>query len=163
MGVVLAAPATLDIPYVRQTGAGCGWASVAMVMQYWVKQQPGLDALAAASERIEKDLPASRNGLSGKQLKAYFENHGFTAYVFTGDLGDLEQHTGKGRPVIVCLGVKGTGAPLHYAVVAGLTQNSILLNDPARGKLYEEDRESFSKAWKATDQWALLAVPKPVQ
>jgi ABC-type bacteriocin/lantibiotic exporter with double-glycine peptidase domain len=160
---LLAAPAALDIPYVRQTGAGCGWASIAMVMQYWVKHQPGLDPLAAAAERIEKDLQASRNGLSGKQLKTYFDTHGFTAYVFTGDLGDLEQHTGKGRPVIVCLGVKGTGAPLHYAVVAGLTQNSILLNDPARGKLYQEDIETFSRAWKATDYWALLAVPKPVQ
>jgi ABC-type bacteriocin/lantibiotic exporter with double-glycine peptidase domain len=132
-----------------------------MVMQYWVKQQPGLDPLATAAERIEKDLPASRNGLTGKQLKSYFDNHGFTAYVFTGDLSDLEQHTARGRPVIVCLAVKGTGAPLHYAVVAGLTPNTVLLNDPARGKLYEEARETFSKAWKATDHWALLAVPKP--
>lgn len=160
---LLAAPSALDIPYVRQTGAGCGWASVAMVMQYWVKHQPGLDPLAAAAERIEKDLPASRNGLTGKQLKAYFDTHGFSAYVFTGELADLDQHTSKGRPVIVCLGVKGSGAPLHYAVVAGVTPHSVVLNDPARGKLYEEDLETFSLAWKATNRWALLAVPKPAQ
>ena len=47
-----AVPDVLDIPYIRQTGAGCGWASVAMVMQYWVKNQPGLDSLAATVDRI---------------------------------------------------------------------------------------------------------------
>src|SRR5262245_16738340 len=87
-----AATATLDIPYVRQTGAGCGWASVAMVMQYWVQQQPGLDPLAAHAERIEKDLPPTRRGLTGAQLKHYFESHGFSAFAFTGDLSDLERH-----------------------------------------------------------------------
>jgi len=158
-----AAPVTLDIPFVRQSGAGCGWASVAMVMQYWVRQQPGLDPLAAATERIEKDLTPTRRGLTGAQLKQYFEAHGFSAYAFTGDLTDLERHTAKGRPIIVCLAVKGTGAPLHYAVVAGATPRSVILNDPARGKLFEENLDSFSQAWKAAGNWALLAVPKPPQ
>jgi uncharacterized protein YvpB len=62
--------------------------------------------------------------------------------------------------VVVCLGLKGPDGPLHYAVVVGLGDADVTLNDPARGKLVREEREAFLRSWKVTGNWALLAVPR---
>lgn len=150
----------IDVPFVRQVRAGCGPAAIAMVMQYWVKQIPALDAAAAGAEHIDKALPAGSNGTFGKDLKEYLEAHGFSAYVFDGEMADLRNHLAKGRPVVVCLGLKGPDAPLHYVVVVGIANGEVLLNDPARGKLFREKTPDFLRAWKATGNWALLAVPR---
>jgi len=125
-----------------------------------VKHKPGLDPAAAAAERIDEALPPSSNGISGKQLRVYLEAHRFSAFVFDGELKDLRHHIAQGRPMIVCLGLKGTGAPLHFAVVVGVGEDGILLNDPARGKLVRDDLETFVRAWKVTGNWTLLAVPR---
>jgi predicted double-glycine peptidase len=151
----------LDVPFVRQVRAGCGSAALAMVMQYWVKHQPGLDAAAADAERIDKALPPSSEGISGEALKRYLEEHGFAAFVFNGELEDLRNHVAKGRPAVVCLAPKGPRAPLHFVVVVGVGEDAMLLNDPARGKLIRERQDSFLRAWKVTGNWALLAVPRP--
>lgn len=150
----------IDVPFVRQVRAGCGAAAIAMVMQYWVKQDPELDAVAADAEHIDEALPASAKGLYGNDLKRYLEAHGFSTFVFDGEMKDLENHLGKGRPVVVCLALDGSDRPLHFAVVVGVGTDEILLNDPARGKLVREEREAFLRAWKATQNWALLAVPR---
>jgi len=152
----------LEVPFVRQVKAGCGSAAVAMVMQYWVSQRPELDAAAADAERIDEVLsPPSAKGIPGQILKRYFEDHGFTAFIFRGELRDLKQHLNKGRPVVVCLGLKGPREPLHYVVVVGMEGRAVLLNDPARGKLVHEGLNRFLPAWEATENWALLAVPRP--
>src|SRR6266852_3281886 len=83
----------LEVPFVHQVKAGCGSAAVAMVMQYWSSQQPGLDAAAADAERIDQVLPPlSAKGIQGQALKRYLEEHGFAAFVFSGELRDLKQH-----------------------------------------------------------------------
>ena len=149
----------LDVPFVRQVKYGCGPATVAMVMQYWAREMPGLDA--AHAERINASLSASSpKGVPGWQLKRYIEEHGFEAYVFNGELDDLRQHLLKGRPVIVCLGPKGPRQPLHYVVAVGIDEQGVLLNDPARGKLVRDDRQRFLTAWKETGHWSMLAVPR---
>lgn len=154
-------PQWLDIPYVRQVGSGCGAAVVAMVVQYWAREDPAFTSAAGESERINRMLPVSANGMvSGSALKRYLDERGFDAFIFRGELTDLWQHFVKGRPVIVCLGLKGPRAPLHYAVVAGLDGKGVWLNDPARGKLIREELAPFQAAWKATDNWTLLAVPR---
>jgi predicted double-glycine peptidase len=150
----------IDVPFVRQVRAGCGPAAIAMVMQYWVKHQRGLDAVAADAEQIDKALPADSNGTSGNDLKQYLEAHGFSAYVFDGETSDLRNHLAKGRPVVVCLALNGADAPLHYVVVVGIGDGEMLLNDPARGKLFREKSAAFFRAWKATGNWALLALPR---
>ena len=150
----------IDVPFVRQVRAGCGPAAIAMVMQYWVRQTPGLDAAAAGAEQIDKALPARTTGILGKDLKRYLESHGFSVYVFDGEMADLRNHLAKGRPIVVCLGLKGPDAPLHYVVLVGIGEGEVLLNDPARGKLFREKTVEFLRAWKVTENWALLAVPR---
>lgn len=152
----------LDVPFVQQAKAGCGSAAIAMVMEYWAHQFPGLEKAQADAERINQLLPpTSPKGIQGEALKRYLESQGFQAFIFDGELTDLRSHFAKGRPVIVCLAPKGTRGPLHYAVVAGLDNQSVWLNDPARGKLFHEDLERFQTEWRRTDNWALLAVPRP--
>lgn len=161
-----AAPADLpwlQVPFVQQTTAACGSAAIAMVVQYWAHQYPALDGAAADTERINRFLPpASAKGIQGEALKKYLEERGFDVFVFSGELQDLEHHFEKGRPVVVCLGLRGPGGALHYAVVVGVDRDSVRLNDPVRGKLVREDLRRFQAAWKATQNWALLAVPRRV-
>ncbi len=154
----------LDVPFVRQVGDGCGAASIAMVMQYWIRREPRLNAADADGDQIYKLLSSSSSkGISGRALQGYLEQHGFSAFVFDGELQDLRHHLAKGRPLVVCLAPKGSRAPLHYVVVVGVVDGAVLLNDPAREKLDREDLDHFLRAWKATGNWTLLAVPRHAQ
>lgn len=156
----LLSPASLDVPFVRQVRAGCGSAAIAMVMQYWVRQEPGLDAAAAAAEKIDRALPAGPKGLTGNALKTYLEDHQFSAFAFTATFEDLRQHLAKGRPVVACIAPKGPKAPLHFVVITGIDDTSVVFHDPARGQSMTEARSAFDQAWRVTNRWALLAVPQ---
>ena len=148
-----------DVPFVHQIREGCGSAAVAMVMQYWVHRTPGLDAAASAAERIDRVLRPKSGGLSGDALRRYFEANGFSAYVFNGEIADLRAHTSKGRPVIACLRPAAHGE-LHFVVVAGVDADRVIINDPARGKNIAQALPEFLREWKASGDWALLAVPR---
>jgi predicted double-glycine peptidase len=152
----------LDVPFVAQEKNGCGAASVAMVMQYWLKQQ-GRSSESADATQIHRALYVSEaEGVHASAMVSYFQTHHFRAFSFRGEWGDLEQHLQKGRPLIVALKSSSDGS-LHYVVVAGLDpdQGILLLNDPARRKLLKQDRSSFEKQWSATGKWTLLALPQP--
>jgi ABC-type bacteriocin/lantibiotic exporter with double-glycine peptidase domain len=158
---IAAQTAWLDVPFVQQEKAGCGAAAVAMVVGYWARESPALAEAAKDSERINDLLPASARGIRGRELKRYMEERGFDVYVFDGEISDLRQHSEKGRPVVVCLGPRGVKGPLHYAVVVGVEDGAVWLNDSARGKLFRQDLGRFEAEWKATGHWAMLAVPRP--
>jgi predicted double-glycine peptidase len=154
----------LDVPFVQQVKAGCGPAAIAMVVQYWAREYPELSAAAVDTERINEALPAqSKRGIRGEALKTYLEERGFQAFVFSGEMQDLRAHFAKGRPVVVCFAPNARGGLLHYAVVAGVDDRSVILNDPTRGKLVREDLGSFEAKWKVTGNWAMLAVPRKGQ
>jgi hypothetical protein len=134
-----------------------------MVVQYWARHDPGLKDVAAETERINDLLPPSKRGIRGSALKDYLAGHGFDSYIFDGEMTDLRNHVEKGRPVIVCLGLRGPRAPMHYAVVVGLDEEAVWLNDSARGKLFRESLDRFETSWQASGRWALLAVPRPAR
>lgn len=163
-GVLLAADTTalwLDVPFIRQTREGCGAASIAMVMRYWLTQSGGQSAEAPDADEILRQLHSSDgHGIYASAMKKYLDNHGYRAFAFSGKWDDLRQHLEKGRPLIVALAASGSEKVLHYVVVAGLDQGFVLFNDPADRKLARLDRRTFEKQWSATDNWALLAVPQ---
>ena len=172
-GVRPAAPASedsgvwLDVPFVKQEKDGCGAASIAMVMQYWLKRQGRADSESVDSAEIHRDLyePGAR-GVYASAMERYFKQRGFSAFAFRGEWNDLLNHLRKGRPLIVALKPSGagaeTGAPLHYVVVAGLDPGAglVLLNDPAQRKLLKQDRADFEKQWSGANKWTLLALPQ---
>ncbi len=112
----------LDVPFVKQEKNGCGAASVAMVMQYWLKQQ-GRSSESADATQIHHTLYVSdADGVYASAMERYFQEHQFRTFSFRGEWDDLEQHLQKGRPLIVALkpswlnrtgpALKSNGAPL---------------------------------------------------
>ncbi len=150
----------LDVPFVKQKKNGCGAASIAMVMEYWQRQQ-GKSASLDADE-IERALYSRRaHGVYASAMEHYLEQHGFRTFAFRGEWQDLREHLEKGRPIIVAL---NTGHhDLHYVVVAGLDwqQDVVIENDPAERKLLKRKRSTFEKQWTAAANWTLLAIPQP--
>ena len=166
-GSVCAAQSTgawLDVPFVKQQENGCGSASIAMVMQYWYKQEGRSLSDSAEATTIHQALYVpGTDGIYASAMERYFQDHSFRTFSFRGDWEILQQHLQKGRPLIAALKASGSKGPIHYVVVVGLdpVQDILLLNDPERRKLVKQDRSDFEKQWKATDQWTLLALPQP--
>jgi len=148
----------LDVPFVKQPTEGCGAASIAMVMQYWARQSGrALDADAVAIQRALYSPEAG--GIYASAMENYLHQNGFQTFVLAGAWSDLQHHLEKGRPLIVAFRPAGERA-LHYAVAAGIDKDVLLLNDPARRKLFKYTRSGFEREWKATSNWTLLALPQ---
>lgn len=161
LGVLVIAQAGvwLDVPFVKQDKNACGAASIAMVMQYWQRQQGQHSNSASDAEQIQRTLYSrDARGIYASDLQKYFTQHGYRAFAFRGEWDDLKQNLAKGRPLIVAL-KPGHGEPLHYVVVTGFDPQQVLTNDPAQRKLLKQDRAEFEKQWRGTDNWTLLAVP----
>ena len=167
----------LDVPFVKQEKDGCGAASIAMVMQYWQAQQGQPPNRASDAIHIQRALYSTKaHGIYASDMERYFREQGFRTFTIRGEWEDLEQHLGKGRPLIVALKPAaskspherdagahiGDGTPLHYVVVAGVDpeQGLVLVNDPAQRKLLKQDRSSFERDWSAAGNWTLLALPQ---
>ena len=153
----------LDIPFVQQQKDGCGSAVIAMVLQYWLKQQGQPASSSADAVQIQRALYSREaHGIFASQMQQYFKDQGFQAFAFHGDWDTLKQHLEKGRPLILALRPSARDVPLHYVVLAGLDwdENVVLLNDPAQRKLLKQDRSSFEREWSAADKWTLLALPQ---
>ncbi len=147
----------------KQTREGCGAACISMVMQYWdakLGRQHG-DETDAAQILVRLHSPEA-HGIYTSSMKSYLEEHGYRTFVVKGTWDDLDQHLRKGRPLIVALRPTGNSKIFHYVVIAGMdsANNLVMFNDPAGRKLSKLDRRTFEKEWKATDNWALLAVPQ---
>lgn len=163
-GVMLAADSPgvwLDVPFVKQEKDGCGAASVAMVMQYWLRQQqkPETDADPVAIQRTLYSKEG--HGIYASDLQHYFQDHGFQTFSFAGTWENLNRQLSQGRPLIVALKIGGHG-PEHYEVVVGLEgeKSMVLVNDPAQRKLLKQDWATFEKQWSAASRWTLFVVPQ---
>lgn len=153
----------LDVPFVHQERNGCGAAAIAMVLEYWQKQQPHPQQAVVEPSEIQRRLVSRQaHGIYASDMQTYFEEHGFRALAFKGDWEMLRSHLQKGRPLIAALKPARGETSLHYVVIAGLDwdNNLVLLNDPAQKKLLKVERGSFEKEWQAVERWTLLAVPK---
>jgi ABC-type bacteriocin/lantibiotic exporter with double-glycine peptidase domain len=152
----------LDVPFVKQERNGCGAASIAMVMQYWQRQRNRPSDADSDPEQIQRTLYSRQaHGIYASDLENYLERHGLRTFAFRGEWGDLQQHLGKGRPLIVAL-KPHSGDALHYVVVAGVDgeRSLVLVNDPGERKLLQQNRSEFERAWKGAGNWTLLAIPR---
>jgi predicted double-glycine peptidase len=153
----------LDVPFIKQEKDGCGAATIAMVMQYWLKQKSRPVDSSADPVAIQRALySTAEHGIRAKDMERYFQQHGYQTFIFTGKWDDLKQHLAKGRPLIVTIKPSALETSLHYVVVVGVDseKNLLLLNDAAQRKLLKQDRAAFEKQWSAVGQWTLLALPK---
>jgi len=152
----------LDVPFVRQEKNGCGAASVAMIMQYWQRQQSKAPSEWDDAPHIQRELYSKQaHGIYASDLEQYLSQHGFRTFAFRGEWSDLQSNLAKGRPLLVAL-QPSRRDPLHFVVIAGVDTQAalVLMNDPAQRKLLKQDRSDFERQWKAAGNWTLLAVPK---
>jgi ABC-type bacteriocin/lantibiotic exporter with double-glycine peptidase domain len=153
----------LDVPFIKQEKDGCGAASIAMVMQYWQRQESRAIDASSDAAAIQRSLYSSQeHGIRASDMERYFQQHGFQTFAFSGKFDDLKQHLDKGRPLIAALKPSAMETPLHYVVVVGIDQDQgiVYLNDAAQRKLLKQERSTFEKQWSAVGKWTLLALPK---
>jgi len=152
----------LDVPYIHQEKDGCGSASLAMVLQYWRTKNFTIPAERLDPLRIQQELYSAKpHGIYASDMERYLRRAGMEVFAFRGEWSDLRAQLAKGRPLIA--GLKPRGASAHYVVVVGVTpaDMAVLLNDPERGKLTRVERADFERQWQGTENWTLLALPRP--
>ena len=136
----------LDVPFISQSKEGCGSASVAMVMQYWLSRQQQSPGEAAQEPVIYRALYSRKaGGIYASDLESYLREHGFRTFAFRGTWNDLRHHLEKGRPLLVAPR-PAEGAPLHYVVVAGMDweRDLVMVNDPLGRKLMNANSGALS-------------------
>src|SRR5688572_17293860 len=79
----------IDVPFVKQEKNACGAASIAMVMQYWLKQQ-GQSSESVDAAQIHRSLyVSSANGVYASAMERYFQEQGFRTFSFSGEWDDF--------------------------------------------------------------------------
>lgn len=142
--------APLVVPFVPQKKDTCGAAALTMVLRFWGGTA---DPDAIASELLAPGL----HGIKGSALEAFARRHGFTAIAHEGDLDQLRDYVGKGRPMIVSLDA-GRGR-FHDLVVVGFEDERVIVHDPAEGAGRRLVLRDFEKRWAGAGHFALLVVP----
>ncbi len=98
-----AAGVWLDVPFVKQDKNACGAASIAMVMQYWQRQQRE-PADVPDSTEIQRSIYSDQaHGIYASEMEHYLKQHGYRTFAFRGRIDDIKDHLEKGRPLIVAL------------------------------------------------------------
>jgi hypothetical protein len=138
-----------DVPFVAQRSEhDCGSAALTMALAYY--------RLPPAR------LPPDEEGARAGDLRDAARARGLQAFVISGTFGDLLEHIGRGRPVLVGLAkpVSSGRAVAHYEVVVGLNRDRRLIRslDPARG-MRENSFEGFAREWIPTRQVMIVMFP----
>jgi ABC-type bacteriocin/lantibiotic exporter with double-glycine peptidase domain len=152
VAALLATVLALPVPFVAQGKDTCGAAVLAMVLQFWGRPVSQDDV---AAELFEPEL----RGIRGSRLADLARKHGFTAMAYEGDLAQLREYLGRGRPLIVAWKMRGDR--FHDVVVVGFDEarNRVVVNDPAEGPLKRVPLKTFEKRWAGAGHWTLLVLP----
>lgn len=149
---MLLASAPLDVPFVAQGKDTCAAAALTMVMRFW---GVAADQDAIAKELLEPEL----RGIRGSALEAFARQRGMLAVAHEGDLAQLRDYVGKGRPMIVTLDAGRDR--FHDVVVIGLDEKAAVVHDPAEGAARPIKLVEFEKRWSRAGHFALLVLPAP--
>ena len=152
LSVVLAG-STLGVPFVSQHKDTCGAASLTMVLRYW-HEEVSQDDVARALVRPEL------HGIAGSRLAEFARGLGLEAVTYRGDLAQLREFVGRGRPLIVSWHLGGSR--YHDVVVVGFDDEraAVIVNDPAAGPARRVGLAKFEKRWKGAGYWTLLVTRK---
>src|ERR1700757_1243115 len=86
----------LDVPFVKQEKNACGAASIAMLMQFWQRQQGVSPSPESDSARIQEALYSPEaHGVRASGMERYLQQRGFRPFAFEGTPADLQQHVAK--------------------------------------------------------------------
>ena len=150
--VAMVLAATLAVPFVSQRKDTCGAAALAMVLRFW--------GLSASHDDLARELQVpDLRGVPGSRLVDLARSRGFTATAYQGDLAQLRDFVGKGRPLVVAWAMGG--GRYHNVVVVGFADDGrVLVNDPARGAGRAVPAREFERRWAGAGHWTLLVMPR---
>jgi ABC-type bacteriocin/lantibiotic exporter with double-glycine peptidase domain len=148
---VLLAVVGLRVPFVAQHKDTCGAAALTMVLRYW-NEDVSHDDVALALVRPEL------HGIAGSRLADFARARGLEAVTYRGDMAQLRDFVGKGRPLIVAWHLGGSR--YHDVVVVGFDdeRKAVLVNDPAAGPSRAVGVTRFEKRWAGAGYWTLLVT-----
>src|SRR5712692_253098 len=149
--VAVLATSTLEVPFVAQRKDTCGAAALVMVLRYW-----GDDATHDDVARTL--LTPELHGIAGSRLAEFARGHGLEAVAYKGDMANLREFVGKGRPLIVAWDM-GRGR-YHDVVVVGFDdeRGAVVVHNPAVGPARPVKRRAFEKRWAGAGYWTLLVA-----
>jgi ABC-type bacteriocin/lantibiotic exporter with double-glycine peptidase domain len=152
LSLVLAA-SSLGVPFVSQHKDTCGAASLTMVLRYW-HEDVSQDDVARALVRPEL------HGIAGSRLAEFARGRGLEAVTYRGDMAQLREFVGRGRPLIVAWQLGGSR--YHDVVVVGFDDEraAVIVNDPAAGAARRVGLAKFEKRWAGAGYWTLLVTRK---
>jgi hypothetical protein len=145
-----AAGAPLEVPFVPQGEDLCGGAAAAMVLRYWGARGIYAEAFAPLVDR-------SAGGIRTGALVSDLRGRGWAAVEAAGDLESIARELDRGRPVIALILIRP--GRYHYVVVIGVTPQTVVLHDPARGPSRAMKTQDFDAAWAHSDRWMLTLFP----
>jgi hypothetical protein len=144
----------LDVPFYAQAPLQCGSAALAMVLRYWGHP-------TAVPADFADLVDEGAGGIRAADLTSSAGRQGWQAHALrapaAGALDLLASHLARGRPVIALI---DDGAPvLHYVVVVGMTDEQVLIHDPAGAPYAEIPIDQFGARWQRASNWMLLVLP----
>jgi hypothetical protein len=153
----IASSPAIDVPFLPQTEALCGGASVAMVLRYWGETRADVRQFTPLVERRTGRV----SGIANDALVDAVRARGWRTESAGGSIAGLAARISAHQPVIVLL-ADGLNR-YHYVVVVGVPENSprgeILVHDPSWGPSRTIDVPSFTRRWAASGQWSLVILP----
>src|SRR5262245_21726213 len=142
----------LDVPFVPQSEALCGGASLAMVLRWWGEPRVEPEEFSPLVTKVP-----GGSGISGDSLIAAVERRGWSGFPIQATRGDVVDHLSRGRPLIARV---DTGSKVaHYVGILAWTNGGVVFHDPAIGPFQVSTEQDFGRAWSAAGRWALLVLP----
>lgn len=138
----------------QETREDCGIASLSMVLRHYDAEVP--------AEKIAKACPVQPgSGSRAGDMRDFAKSRRLEAFLFHGELRDLQSEISRNHPVIVGL-VKhySTGDVTHYEVAVAVhpDRQRIVTLDPANG-WRSNSFDGFQREWDAAARLTLVIYP----
>ena len=140
----------LDVPYLPQTEAMCGGAAVAMLFRYWGDTHADIQQFASLADK-------TAGGIAEQALVDSVARRGWQTLRFVGSIDLLGEQLHRGRPVVIL--IQDRPGRYHFVVVTGVTDNGVIVHDPAWGPSRHVAATRLLRDWKPTGFWSLLILP----
>jgi hypothetical protein len=146
--------ALLDVPYLAQPARLCGGAALAMVMRYWGESRVFADDFSALVEEDRGGIPA---GTLARAVTARGWHAVDLALDEESGLLRVRDEVDRRRPVIAL--IEAGTAQYHFVVIVGVTDEFVVLHDPARAPFQVVPHAQFDAAWSRAERWMLVILP----
>ena len=148
----------IAVPYYNQdTSYNCGPAALQMVFAHY--------GFHFSEGELARRLKTKKEtGTRNYRLAKMARREGFITKTKSGaSLNQIKQYLDRDIPVIVNF-IEPSHNDYHFAVVVGLTNGDVVLNDPWNGEKFTLPKKEFIKSWRSGERnhthWLLALWPK---